>query len=298
MGQLVTFTAGVRDESILEAVDKQTPAVLTVPVAGRWITMKTRISSADRGASMIALTSPAPEEGQPAPALTPGQCVSLSFRRGHRKCMAMCLVAAISDTNPDAAIRLRWPEELLAVQRRAYFRAAVPDGMVVPARLWRGGRSKRRLVALGQWPSVLGQLIDCSAGGMRMEIEPDQDPEIQVGEPVAVDFSPLREVGQICLDANFRYRLEMPSGKIGLGLQFVGLESSAAGRQMLLVLGQVSAEYLRRGHRGACDDGQPRACRPPVCVQNDDHEPAGPARTGVRDHRQPVGADGRGSAKR
>jgi c-di-GMP-binding flagellar brake protein YcgR len=296
MGQLVTFTAAVRDESILEAVEKQTPAVLTVPVAGRWVTMKTRISRADRAAGVIALDNPAPEEGQPSPVLTPGQCVSLSFRRGHRKCMAMCMVAGIRDTQPDGAICLRWPEELLAVQRRAYFRAEVPEGMIVQARLWRGGRSKRRLVAVGQWPSVVGRLVDCSAGGMRMEVEADQDPGIQVGEPAAVEFSPLREVGQICLDANFRYRLEMPSGKVGLGLQFVGLESSAAGRQMLLVLGQVSAEYLRRGHRGVHGE-ETRACREPVSVQNGAHEPSRPACADVRDRRQPVWADGSGGAK-
>ena len=77
---------------------------------------------------------------------------------------------------------------------------------------------------------------------------------------------PLKEVGQICLDANFRYRLAMPSGKVALGLQFVGLESSAVGRQMLLVLGQVSAEYLRRGHFSGRSDA-PQAgqdLRPPV----------------------------------
>ncbi len=278
MGQLVTFTAAVRDESILEAVEKKTPAIVTVPVSGRWVTMKTRISRADRAAGVIALATPAPEEGQPAPVLTPGQCVSLSFRRGHRKCMAMCAVAGISDLHPDEAICLRWPEELLAVQRRAYFRAEVPAGMVVQARLWRGGRSKRRLVAVGQWPSVVGRLTDCSAGGMRMEVDATKDPGIQIGEPVAVEFSPLREVGQICLDANFRYCLVEPSGKVALGLQFVGLESSAAGRQMLLVLGQVSAEYLRRGHHGGHEVEEPRACRPPVRVQNVLHEPARPVR--------------------
>lgn len=278
MGQLVTFTTGVRDETILEAVEKQTPAIVTVPLANRWITMKTRITKADRATGVIALGSPLPEEGQPTPVLTPGHCVSLSFRRGHRKCMANCVIVAVNEQPLDEAIILRWPTELLAVQRRAYFRADVPQGMVVQARLWRGGRAKRRLVAINKWPSTAGQLTDCSAGGLRLEVDVADDPDIQIGEPVAVEFSPLREVGQICLDANFRYRLALPSGKLALGLQFVGLESSAAGRQMLLVLGQVSAEYLRRGHFGGREEGprQDRAWRPPVNVQNDAHEPAGP----------------------
>ena len=281
MGQLVTFTAAIRDEAILEAIEKQTPAIITVPTANRWITMKTRITKADRAGGVVALANPLPEEGQPPAALTPGHCLSLSFRRGHRKCMSMCVVVAVSETVADEAIVIRWPEQLLAVQRRAFFRAEVPAGMNVQAKLWRGGRAKRRLVAIGQWPSIVGQLTDCSAGGMRIEVDASVDPEIQVGEPVAVEFSPLKEVGQICLDANFRYRLPMSSGKVALGLQFVGLESSAAGRQMLLVLGQVSAEYLRRGHFGNHEDG-PRqergACPSRADVQNTAHEPAGPAR--------------------
>ena len=280
MGQLVTFTAAVRDETILEAVQKQTPAIVTVPLANRWVTMKTRISKADQAGGVLALTNPMPEEGQPMPALTPGHCVTLSFRRGHRKCMGTCVVVAVNEQIPDEAIVLRWPSELLAVQRRAYFRADVPQGMVVPARLWTGGRAKRRLVAISKWPSVVCQLTDCSAGGLRLEVDAANDPQTQVGDPVAVEFSPLKEVGQICLDANFRYRLALPSGKFALGLQFVGLESSAAGRQMLLVLGQVSAEYLRRSHfAGRTDEPrQDRTWRPPVDVQNEAHEPAGPAR--------------------
>ncbi len=279
MGQLVTFTAAVRDETILEAIQKQTPAVITVPLASRWVTLKTRISKADQAAGLIALGSLQPEEGQPVPDLTPGQCVSLTFRRGHRKCMASCSVVSVFPDQPEQALVLRWPAEILAVQRRAYFRAEVPAGLVVPARVWRGGRAKRRLVAIGQWPSVVGQLADCSAGGLRLDVEPADNPQIEIGEPVAVEFSPLKEVGQICLDANFRYCLALPSGKVALGLQFVGLESSAAGRQMLLVLGQVSAEYLRRGHyAGRPDEPQQQSWRPPVGVQNDAREPAGPAR--------------------
>jgi hypothetical protein len=279
MGQLVTFTAAVRDEAILEAVEKQTPAVVTVPLANRWVTVKARISKADPADGVLALANPFPEEGQPMPALTPGHCVTLSFRRGHRKCMGTCVVVTMNEQLPDEAIVLRWPGELLAVQRRAYFRADVPQGMVVQARLWSGGRAKRRLVAISKWPSVVGQLTDCSAGGLRLELDAANDPQYQVGDPVAVEFSPLKEVGQVCLDANFRYRLPLPSGKVALGLQFVGLESSAAGRQMLLVLGQVSAEYLRRGHcAGRTDEPrQNRTWRPPLDVQNEAHEPTGPA---------------------
>ncbi len=185
----------------------------------------------------------------PEPAFVPGQCVSLTFRRGHRKCMCVCLFVRIDESMPEQGMWLKWPEEVLAVQRRAYFRAPVPADLDVSVRLWRGGRTKRRLVAIGQWPSVMGVLTDCSAGGMRMDIDAIDDPHIPMGEPVAVEFAPLREVGQICLDANFRYTLPLSPGKVALGLQFVGLESSAPGRQMLLVLGQVSAEYLKRGRR-------------------------------------------------
>lgn len=279
MGQMVTFTPSVRDEAIAEAALEHEQAVITVPVGGRWVTLKTRIVAADRANGFVALAKPVPEEGMPEASLVPGQCVSLTFRRGHRKCMCVCLFVRIDESSPEQEVWVKWPEELLAVQRRAYFRAPAPAGLEVPVRLWRGGRTKRRLVAIGQWPSITGLLTDCSAGGTRMEIDAINDPHIPVGEPVAVEFAPLREVGQICLDANFRYTLPLPSGKLALGLQFVGLESSAPGRQMLLVLGQVSAEYLKRGHH-APERPARRAelGETPVGRHNGAHEPVRPAR--------------------
>lgn len=278
MGQMTTFTPAVRDESILEAARTLAPTVITVPVAGRWVTLKTRITVADQQNGFIALSKPMPEEGMPEVPFVPGQCLSLTFRRGHRKCMCVCLFVRTDESAPEQQMWIKWPDELMAVQRRAYFRAPVPEGMEVSARLWRGGRAKRRLMAIGQWPSITGVLTDCSAGGMRMEIDPINDPHIPVGEPVAVEFAPLREVGQICLDANFRYTLPLPSGKLALGLQFVGLESSAPGRQMLLVLGQVSAEYLKRGHHSPeRQDRKEELGEPPAERHNTAHEPARPA---------------------
>lgn len=278
MGQMITFSPAVRDESILEAAQNQTPAVLTVPVGGRWITLKTLITAADARNGFIALAKPTPEEGMPEPSFVPGQCVSLTFRRGHRKCMCVCLFVRTDESMPEQGMWIKWPDELLAVQRRAYFRAPVPEGMDVQVRVWRGGRAKRRLVAIGQWPSVAGLLTDCSAGGMRIELDSVADPHIPVGEPVAVEFAPLREVGNICLDANFRYTLPLPTGKVALGLQFVGLESSSPGRQMLLVLGQVSAEYLKRGHHKPHRPAdRPELGEATVGRHNSAYEPTGPA---------------------
>lgn len=277
MGQMVTFTADVRDMAIMEAAQDQMQAIVTVPVGSRWVTLKTRIVAADAKNGFIALSRPIPEEGMPQAPFVAGQCVSLTFRRGHRKCMCVCLFVRMDESTPGQEMWVRWPQDVLAVQRRAYFRAPAPEDLQVPVRLWRGGRTKRRLVAVGQWPSVVGSLNDCSAGGMRMDVEAIDDPHIPMGEPVAVEFAPLREVGQICLDANFRHALPLPSGKLALGLQFVGLESSAPGRQMLLVLGQVSVEFLKRARR---EPGRPNQHielgEPAVQRHNGVHEPARP----------------------
>jgi len=268
--QLITFPAAVRDESIQEAVAKSSPAVITVPLSSRWVTLKTRFESADPTAGVITLAWPRPEEGQPAPQLLAGQSVSLAFRRGHRKCICITTIAGVKEGPDGKSLLVAWPEALQAVQRRAYYRAPVPEGMSVPVRLWRGGRAQRRLVAVGRWPSVVGQLADISAGGMRVDVPAAQDPQLQVGEPVGVEFTPLREVGQLCLDANFRHCLPLPNGNVALGLQFVGLESSTAGRQILIVLGQVSAEYLRRQHKLRLKGRrQQHSWRPPAPQDNE-----------------------------
>lgn len=277
MGQLIKLPASVKNEAILEAVQKQSPAVITVPMINRWVTLKSAFVAADPDQELLSLARPSPDDGQPEPNLNPGQSVSVSFRRGHRKCICVTAVVTLSESHHRPLLLVRWPDEVLAVQRRAYFRAPVPEGMEVPVRLWRGGRAKRRLVALGKWPSVLGRLTDISAGGMRLDVLASEDPQLQVGEPVAVEFAPLPQVGQLCLDANFRHCLPQPTGWVGLGLQFVGLEGSPAGRQMLLVLGQVSAEYLRRKHSAPDRQRSARKTwRPPTPADNKVYEPAGP----------------------
>jgi len=279
MGQLIKFPPAARTDAILEAVRKQSPAVITVPVINRWVTLKSAFVAADPDAGLISLARPLPDDGQPQPSLKPGQSISISFRRGHRKCICVTAVVRGTGTEQEGRLQIQWPDEILAVQRRAYFRAPVPEDMEVPVRLWRGGRTKRRLAAIGKWPSVTGHLADISAGGMRLDVPASEDPQLQVGEPVAVEFAPLPQVGQLCLDANFRHCLPQPNGWVGLGLQFVGLEGSPAGRQILLVLGQVSAEYLRRKHGAPPDRHRPgrKAWRPPTSADNTVYEPAGPA---------------------
>lgn len=239
-----------RDEILAEAAAKRTPIMLSCQSSGQWLSLKSRFLSCDGSSRRLVAEYPAAVEGERAPDIEQGQCVGISFRRGHKKCIFSSVVAAkerfqVDQRNQVGALVIRWPDELCQMQRRAYFRVEPPAEQTVAVYLWPGGAQVRQRVGSSGWPLHVGQLMDLSAGGFRVAVAGGQDPQFSVGQTVGMEFVPEPNRPPIVADAHFRHRQPIDEERVSLGFQFVGLEQSRRGQELLARLGRIAAAWRK-----------------------------------------------------
>ncbi len=177
-----------------------------------------------------------------------GELVGVSFRRGHRKSLFSTTVLGTTSVESDGellnVVELEWPSELHELQRRAYQRA-VPIGRHVSVRFWEGGVSNRRQAEHEGHGILNGTLVDLSAGGMRilsMDVAPDTFEE---GDVIGFSFRPRSRGETIVIEGVFRHFQLTSDGIASMGIQFIGLECSEHGRDLLGTLAGVVSEYHR-----------------------------------------------------
>jgi c-di-GMP-binding flagellar brake protein YcgR len=232
-----------------EAVRERALAVLSLRCAQDWRMFKSRFLECDMNQSFFVLDYQAVNE-QALPELWPGQCVGVSFRSRNRKVLFATVVEArghyMLENGSVPAVRYRWPQAITELQRRAYYRTPVPEGMVLLATLWRGGLAGRAAVQAGSSQLVSGTLANISCGGAL----------VRLNQPVAIDWSEGELLGlemqlgdhkrPVLLDAYFRGLRQDEANQSGAALQFIGLELSVDGRLVLQRLANVVQNFHRR----------------------------------------------------
>jgi len=182
-------------------------------------------------------------------------------------------------------IVLAVPDRMEVVQRRSYFRVNVPESLNVNVTLWHrsqtgvmkpGSRDLHERRAMGdESPNYYqGKLIDISAGGVQVMV-PHQDgamdgavscfgtqrPSFKKGQFIGLRFTPLPYEMPLTIATQIRNILPAEDHKsIYLGLQIVGLEASAEGRQVLSRITGVVERYYQLNtdeHRRPCQSALP-----------------------------------------
>lgn len=250
MSQLMDVKHQRRDEILCQAAERQVQAVISHRLDNGWTTYKSRILQADAAEGFVILQHPEPGPGQAPPELAPGEQIGVSFRRGHKKCLCSAHIELLtsfklSDGQAVAALQIPWPEELQEIQRRVYYRAEVPAGRRIEVAVWDGGILDRNQAELRDAPHHTGLLLDISGGGCRVSFEPSRDPQLQSGDTIGIRFQPDPRSEPIFLDAVFRHVEDSTRSNLALGFQFVGLETTSQGRQMLQALSRVVSTFLR-----------------------------------------------------
>lgn len=239
-----------RDQILMEAAARRSAVVLTCKHAGQWISLKSRFLAAHLSPQQLVVEYPAGQPGQRAPDIEQGQNVGLAFRRGHKKCVFASVVAGKDRLQIDphsrvGALLLRWPEQIHELQRRSFFRAAVPPGQTIAVYLWPGGAAMRSRAGSSGWPVCTAELLDLSAGGFRVQLLASDEPGLAVGQTVGMEFAPDPASPPIVADANLRHRQRLDQQRISMGFQFVGLEQTARGRMLLQRLGRIASNWRR-----------------------------------------------------
>ncbi|MFA5863453.1 MAG: PilZ domain-containing protein [Phycisphaerae bacterium] len=231
-----------QSNEILEwAIGDKTPLRATVRMARDWTEMPSEFLGGTPLKNLMVRKFPSPWTDK----MLAGQLLPCSFRKGHRKYLFVSAVIDSANRNigdkTEETYILSWPDGVQQVQRRLYFRAAVPEEMGLLVQIWPS------VAAIDCTPSDppihSGRLIDISAGGTQVELVSsdalvmDQSYLMEIDlpqpeQPVLVQAQ-ARRVQAISDTNQYRY-----------GLQFLSLDHSPRGQDTLLRLARFT-NYLR-----------------------------------------------------
>lgn len=230
------------------AVGERALAVMSYWDDGEWVTFKGRFLERDPNRRFVVLDVQDQVEDAAPPAL--GQYLGMSFRHRSRKIMLTTVLEArgrfmIDQKSSVAALRYRWPESMTELQRRAYYRTPVPEGVAIVASLWRGGVAARQSAQADALSIVSGNAIDLSCGGSLVRGSQLTQPPWQDNETLGVELHLPDGRPPMLLDAHYRGCRADETGAQCIAVQFVGLDANDDGRENL----QRLARSLQKFHR-------------------------------------------------
>ena len=231
--------AGVRDSAL---------AVVTLQSGDGWQTFKSRLLERDPNRKFIVLDY-IEVNGVAPPPVSVGQYAGVSFRHKSRKIMFATVIEARGRFEAEGqvvpAVRCRWPESLIEMQRRAYYRTPVPPGTSLPVSLWPGGVASRQHAQSAPLGVLSGSALDLSCGGSLVQLPPGQEICLTENELLGVEIQLPDGRQPVLVDAYFRGQRVDPGKGPAAAIQFVGLELTPDGRNLL----QRIARCVQNFHR-------------------------------------------------
>lgn len=248
-------------EILEQAAAENALCVLTTHDGAQWHTFKSRMLERDPGRKFVVLDY-RETHGKTPPPVAPGQYVGISFRSRNRKVMFASVVEArgryhIEGQESVPAVRYRWPETLTELQRRAYYRTPVPPQAAFAVSLWAGGVIARAQAQSEPLASFSGRAADLSCGGMFVRLSGARTPDWHIDQTLGAELHVPDGRAPVLLDAYFRGIRCESDGRLGVAIQFVGLELSDEGRAVL----QRIAHCVQKMHRITGSNGAPDANR-------------------------------------
>jgi c-di-GMP-binding flagellar brake protein YcgR len=259
---------GVDREKILQtAIDMKVPAIMSYLSKDKWHVAKVLLTNID--GDRLSVESAISRKQRPIN-IRVDQPVGVSFKYGYGKFVFDTTVKALEpSTDPETQrqrggiIVLALPDKIEVIQRRNYFRVNVPESLKVKVLLW--PRSGRREQADPKYDAAIethnccqGRLMDISAGGAQIIVSNQNDAgqaspslllggaSFKKGQFVSMRFTPLPYEIPLILNAQIRNILPTADERnASLGLQFVGLEASPEGREVLSRLIGIVEKYYQ-----------------------------------------------------
>jgi hypothetical protein len=264
MNEVIT-PHGVEPRKILHtAIDKKVPAIMSYLSKDKWHVAKVLLTNLV-GNSLNVESTTLKERQRPIN-IQVNQPVGISFKYEYGKFVFDTTVEGLEPSlGPEAhrerggTIVLAVPEKIEVVQRRSYFRVNVPESLKVKVLLWHRSGKREEKNHLQDTAEEIhncwhGRLVDISAGGAQV-IVPHQDnaprADLKKGQFVGMRFTPMPYETPVVLSAQVRNVLPTADDKsASLGLQIVGLEASAEGRQVLTRLIGIVEQYYQMNQSG------------------------------------------------
>ncbi len=276
----VAMLQGADPKQILQtAVKKRVPAIMTYLSKGKWHVAK--VFLADLGPDGLSVEGTHFQDKPQPINIRVHQPVGISFKYRYGKFVFDTAVVGLKPSSHQAGgtIVLALPDRIEVVQRRSYFRVAVPELLKVNVLLWHRSRDEAESTIrdnrLETRDCFQGKLVDISAGGaqvvipLQLDVTPvvTQDsttsacsdehadagrPDFKKGQFVGMRFTPMPYETPLIFNAQIRNVLPAADGKsIYVGLQMVGLEASPEGRKILSRIVGIVERYFKLNQSGA-----------------------------------------------
>jgi len=261
---------GVDREKVLQtAIDMKVPAIMSYLSKDKWHVAKVLLTNLD--GDRLSVESTISRRQRPIN-IRVDQPVGVSFKYGYGKFVFDTTVKALEpSTDPETqrqrggTIVLAFPDKVEVIQRRNYFRVNVPESLKVKVLLWpRSGRKEqtnpKNDAAIETHNCCQGRLMDISAGGAQIIVPSQNDAgqaSFKKGQFVSMRFTPQPYETPLILNAQIRNILPTADEKnASLGLQFVGLEASPEGREILSRLIGIVERYYQINQTGVKRQGK------------------------------------------
>ncbi|MHC4556262.1 MAG: flagellar brake protein [Planctomycetota bacterium] len=262
MGE-VMMLRGIESQKILQIViDKKVPAILSYLSKNKWHVAKVLLTNLVGDKLNVESTASKKKHGPIN--IQVNQPVGISFKYEYGKFVFDTTVEGFAQSSgPEShreqggTIVLAAPDKIEVIQRRSYFRVAVPESLKVKILLWhRSGKheEKNQIQGMADDNCCHGRLVDISAGGAQLIVSQQNDApkaDFRKGQFVGMRFTPMPYETPLVLSAQIRNILPTADGKsASLGLQIVGLEASPEGRQVLSRLIDIVEQYYQINQSG------------------------------------------------
>lgn len=236
-----TSTSQAQTNAIDWAVENDASLSVSFLTENRFNNMRSQLVGQDKAKGLLQILYPIANDHQTPPEFTTGTELGISFRRGHKKCLFVsCVMTRQTTTLPDGrtvdTLVLKAPGEIREMQRRLYQRVTVPEERLVPCKLWQGECHR----GVG-WPVCAGRVSNISLGGVLLDIRTEHNPRLTVGEVVGVEITVQSSATPLVATGQYRHCSLMGTDRLGIGVQFIGLEKETAGRATLTQI----AEFIR-----------------------------------------------------
>lgn len=230
------------------AAQKQSPVTVSLLTEDGWHSLRSNVLRYDVEQNVLQIVYPVAPNTMVPPEIGIGQELGIAIRRGHKKCVFVCRILLRSldktvDDKPVDTLMLKAPANIRELQRRVYQRVVIPPELLIPVKLWQNGLPD---VDTTVWPICSGRLSNISLGGVLVDIAGDQNPQLGVGDLVGVQIR--TEPDPLVVEAHYRHCLVTTAGRIGLGLQFIGLEHDRPGLSSISQIADFVKQARRFGH--------------------------------------------------
>lgn len=271
----IVMLQGPDSQTVLQAVvQSQSPAIMSYLSKDKWhvakVVMKQLTIDPTRSGSGRLFVEGYHSTGKPHPInIRMEQPVGMNFKHAYGKFVFDTVVVDLeppSSPESGGTIVLAMPERIGVIQRRSYFRVNVPPVLKVNVVLWH--RTGRRMPNENTHAYYEARLMDISAGGAQVIVPLKRGSEAQAGvvgetdfrkgQFMGVRFTPMPYETPLMFSAQIRNVLPTADRSgLCIGLQIVGLEASAEGREVLGRLANVVDHYHRVNQlNGAARDPQ------------------------------------------